>query len=236
MDYVAVTAGRLVHFYHLYADGDWSQPVTEHFDALTASGLYDQLDRIFVGLVGSPENIRQVRAALGGYRYEVCAETREGFEQETLDQIWSHAQTHDGFVFYAHTKGAANYAPINDAWRRSMTRFNVFGWREVVAELEAGKLIAGCHWIHGNPATERLSDAWVNRRINPPGLDGVGGMFGGNYWWARLDVLRLNQEPSRESRHAAEHWLGQLSEVVPICPDTIYDMNPTSIVEANLLA
>jgi len=43
---------RLSHFYHVYADGAWEAPVTEHLHALTVSGLLDSLDDLFVGIVG----------------------------------------------------------------------------------------------------------------------------------------------------------------------------------------
>ena len=225
----------LHHFYHCYCDGDWLLPVQEHFDALVSSGLYDALDTLHVGFVGSEPNIAAARSFLADFDFETCAMVAEGFEQETLDHLWEFSFNHDGLCFYAHTKGAANYASINDAWRRSMTFFNVIGWRRPVTALTDGKAIAGCHWIRGNPDEERLVDAWRNRHLNPPGLDGVGGMFGGNFWWARLDLIRRNCEPTRVSRMDAEHWLGQLSEVVPINDDTIFDMNPNPITRQHLV-
>lgn len=221
---------RLVHFFHLYADGDWQVPVSEHFDALTSSGLYGALDTIHIGFVGSARNIAAAQDALRDYDFETCAAVEQGYEQETLDQLWRFAQHHDGLVFYAHTKGAANYAAINDPWRRSMTHHNVVDWWTPVDALtRGGKSIAGCHWIKGNPDDERLVEAWRTRQLNPPGLDGVGGMFGGNYWWTRLELIRQNCAPSRSSRFDAEHWLGQLSEVMPICDATICDLNPHPI-------
>jgi hypothetical protein len=55
-------------------------------------------------------------------------------------------------------------------------------------------------------------------------------MFGGNFWWARADLVRLNPPPDRDSRYHAEHWLGQLSEVTPLIPgETICDLNPNAI-------
>lgn len=224
----------LHHWYHLYADGDWQTPAAEHFDALVRSGLYAELATVQVGFVGSDENIGEAQDFLRQYDIVTACTSPDGFEQETLDELWRFSFRHDGLALYAHTKGAANFAPINNAWRRSMTFFNVMGWRTPVAALQEDKSIAGCHWIRGNPDEERLVEAWKNRHLNPPGLDGVGGMFGGNYWWARLDLVRQNVQPTRRSRFDAEHWLGQLSEVVPIHERTILDLNPHPIVQANL--
>jgi hypothetical protein len=227
------------HFYHCYADGDWVVPLHEHIRALQVGGLYDHLDSFHIGFVGSDDNIAKVCDSLevhGVRDYITCSAVAEGFEQETLDKLYDFSQDHDGAVLYAHTKGSANFAPINDPWRRSMEQKCVVEWRTAVAALECdGKAIVGCHWIMGNPEVERLVEAWRNRRLNPPGLDGVGGMFGGNYWWTRLELLRQNCRPGRESRYAAEHWLGQLSEVMPIFADTILDLNPQPITPSNLV-
>lgn len=229
----------LYSFYHLFADGDFEIPVTEHMRALKASGLYDELAGLFIGFVGAADNIEKAEKLLAyglDVDYTMCAYEREGWEQETLDRLYTFAQSYDGAVLYAHTKGAANFAPINDPWRRSMTQLCVMEWRTAVAALECdGKSIVGCHWIKGQPDIERLSEAWRNRELNPPGLDGVGGMFGGNFWWTRLELLRQNCQPDRVHRHAAEHWLGQLSEVMPINADTILDLNPHPIVASNLV-
>lgn len=208
---------KLSHFYHVYADGDWPQAVTEHCLALTRTGLMKELGSWFVGFVGTDENVKAVRCTLDvlAPRYEVCAHELSGFEQVTLDQVYAFVQDHDGLISYAHTKGAAFYNPVNEGWRRSMEYHNFVDWRTPVAALESGKTIAGCHWMNGGPSSI-------------PGY-GHGGMFGGNYWWTHCDKLRLNVPPGHESRFAAEHWLGQLSEVMPITPETICDLNTQPI-------
>lgn len=205
----------LHHFYHVYADGDWHTPVRDHFDALTRFGLLNQLTSLHLGFVGTRENIGAVHEALASYTYETVAESREGWEQETLQPLWEFTQYATGLVSYAHTKGSANFAEINNAWRRSMEYYCYVDWQKPAAALTANKYIAGCHWHCGGPSSI-------------PGF-GTGGMFGGNYWWTRCELLRRNVPPGRESRYAAEHWLGQLSEVMPITTKTICDLNPTAI-------
>jgi hypothetical protein len=207
-------------FYHVYADGDWRTPVIEHFDALTRTGLLKKLTSLHVGFVGSPANVKAVRDVLDGYDYECCAEAETGWEQVTLRPLWEFTQDHEGLVSYAHTKGAANFNPINDPWRRSMEWYCFVNWGRPVDALHEGKYIAGCHWICGGPSPIR-------------GF-GTGGMFGGNYWWTRCDLLRQNTPPGMQSRYAAEHWLGQLSQIMPLVPATIYDMNPTTITPSTL--
>lgn len=227
----------LHHFYHVYADGNWEQPVEEHLAALRAGGLADELTTFRVGLVGSAINMAKAISYLSrsGIKYQVDGLEESGFEQVTLDRLYEFSKTHDGAVLYAHTKGASRNDPIDVPWRRSMTQLCVVDWQVPIAGLEADYLIAGCHWIRGNPDIERLSAAWRNRQLNPPGLDGVGGMFGGNFWWTKLEYVRQLPEPDHVHRHAAEHWLGQLSEVMPLNVDTILDLNPRPIVPSNLV-
>lgn len=210
----------LHHFYHVYADGAWETPVAEHFEALKRGGLFDRLTTLHIGFVGSRDNIRHVQDTLTAYTYEVCAEAETGWEQVTLDPLFDFVQYADGLVSYAHTKGAANYADINNAWRRSMEWYCFIDWQQPVTALQQGKFISGCHWHRGGPSSI-------------PGY-GTGGMFGGNYWWTRCDLLRQNVRPGHESRFAAEHWLGQLSEVMPITSHTIRDLNPTGITYSSL--
>ena len=232
-----MATSQIHHFYHLFADGAWEEPVFEHFTALAESGLADEIEWVWVGFVGEPGNVGRAAKAIEatGVRYRWINFVTEGWEQATLHPLWEFAQDTDGPVLYAHTKGASRDEPIDRPWRRSMTELCVVQWRRCVEALDNGKLIVGCHWIKGQPEIERLSEAWRNRQLNPPGLDGVGGMFGGNFWWTRLELLRQNCEPSIEHRHAAEHWLGQLSEVMPINADTILDLNPRPIVPSNLV-
>lgn len=195
---------RLHHFYHVYADGNWAEPVTEHCDALRRFGLFDALDSWHVGFVGSPSNVEAVRATLDTLApgYDVAAVAESGWEQETLEPLWKWCQANDGAVLYCHTKGASRADPIDRPWRRCMTYEVVVNWQRPVQLLEAGAVAAGSHWM---TAAESIA-----------GPDyGVSGMFGGNFWWARCESVRVNCPPGRGSRFEAEHWLGQLSEVTP---------------------
>lgn len=205
-------------FYHVYAPGTWEQPVTEHCRALTQYGLYDRLDGLFVGFVGNDEQIAAVTATLNVMvpKWREVARAAHGWEQVTLDAMYDFAQNHDGLVSYAHTKGASRDEGIDLQWRRGMTYHNFVTWQRPVAALEAGKTIAGCGWICGGASSVPAY--------------GTGGMFGGNFWWTRAEHLRRNVPPGHESRFAAEHWLGQLSEVMPITVGgTIEDLFPDVI-------
>ena len=46
----------ITHFYHVYADGHWQEPIREHVDALIRFGLADQMLGMYVGYVGTRKN------------------------------------------------------------------------------------------------------------------------------------------------------------------------------------
>jgi hypothetical protein len=210
---------RLHHFFHVYADGNWAEPVTEHCDALVRFGLFDALSSWHVGFVGTQANVGAARATLDalapGYTVAGWAET--GWEQETLEPLWKWCRRHSGAVLYCHTKGASRSDPIDRPWRRCMTYEVVVNWQRPVAALEAGAKVAGSYW---HTAAESIAGPEY----------GVSGMFGGNFWWARCDAIRQNCRPGRENRFEAEHWLGQLSEVTPLVYGTdLIDLNCGSV-------
>lgn len=212
----------LHHFYHVYADGAWYDPLVEHIDALTRFGLYDALNTLHFGIVGRSDAISDVKRIIAERIacFEVCAEVPTGWEQETLEPLWKFTQSNDGLVSYAHTKGASRSNPIDHPWRRSMEFFNFVHWQRPVEALTNGYLVAGCHWFYGG--------------LDQNPVYGTGGMFGGTFWWTHCHLLRQNAAPGRASRYEAEHWIGQITEHTPLLPELICDMNPGAIETSNL--
>lgn len=212
----------LHHFYHIYADGVWGEPLKEHFKALLDFGLYDQLSSLHLGFVGCRDNIERVKTYLRTLpiEFDVVAESQFGWEQETLIPLWEFTKSHEGYVSYAHTKGAAFQKDISAPWRRSMTWYNICQWQTPVSLLDQGKKIVGCHWI--DAAISITNPSW-----------GYSGMFGGTFWWTKCDLLRQNVCPTLRSRLDAEHWIGQLSEVMDLSSHFVGDMNPHPIADFN---
>jgi hypothetical protein len=179
---------RLSHFYHVFADGDWEIPATEHFEELRVSGLLDELDGIYLGVVGSRENRRKVKRAL---RHHVAVEAVEGWEQVTLNKLRDFCQTDDGLVLYAHTKGAWSQSELARVWRVSMTHDVVTRWRECVYALEKVQC-AGPFWLK----------SWEPEHADHESF------FAGNFWWARSDYVRTLEPVGLENRFQAEGWVG----------------------------
>lgn len=199
----------IAHWFHCYGDGDWRQPVADHLDALERSGLGAELATFHVGIVGAATEVVE---ALSGWDVDEFHIADTGWEQVTLNPMYEWAQKNDGLICYTHTKGAGNFDPINNAWRRDMEFHNVMEWRRIVDAFEAGALVAGAHWMT-DPASDHA------------------GMFGGNFWWTRADLLRRGCRPGNDYRHRAEEWLGDLGRITPltVAAGTVFDLDPADI-------
>ncbi len=179
---------RLTHFYHVFADGDWEIPATEHFEELALSGLLDNLDNLFLGVVGTAENRAKVKRELPGV---VTVEADTGWEQVTLNKLHEFCQTDDGAVLYAHTKGAWSRGELARVWRVSMTHDVVARWDECVHALEKVQA-AGPFWLK----------SWEPEHAKHESF------FAGNFWWARSDYIRALEPVGVEDRFQAEGWVG----------------------------
>lgn len=198
---------RLTAFFHVFADGQWQRPLAEFQEAL---GDFDGPVRWVVA--GSDENAEKVRAT--GLSIE-RAEFTAG-EADTINHLRAFAQSDDGAVLYAHTKGASCVHPFRDRWRRSMLNRVVAPWREHLATLDSGDVDAiGCHW---------LTEAAFPGMFGPMTIPAEGsGFFGGNFWIARCDYLRTLPECDRSPRWRAESWIGtgrpRVIDLLPGWPD-----------------
>ena len=178
----------IAHFYHLYVDGHYEQPLDEHMFALESSGLLDELDEFFVGLVGSPENREKAKKVVPGV---IVAEADSGWEQVTLSVLHEYSHDNDWFVFYAHTKGAWSNNEMAKQWRVSMTHNTVNKWQECVEALTRVDA-AGPYWLLSNEPEHEEHDHF----------------FAGNFWWARSDYIRTLPLISVSNRYQAEGWIG----------------------------
>ena len=185
---------QAAHFYHVWSDGSWRQPVAEHMAALEDA----KFDGFFaLGVVGSNANRREAINEISHLRKpDFVVHAEEGFEQVTLDAVHRHAQEHDDAILYAHTKGAANVRRFQDQWRWNMTHHVIRGWRNCREALESGHYDAvGCHWLTAEEFPHIKADTGYP-------------MFGGNFWMATAEYVRSLPPVSNETRWHAESWIG----------------------------
>jgi hypothetical protein len=189
---------RYVHFYHAWCDGPWQDIVAEHLAMLRGAKFHGP---VYLSLTGRRENREAVHDEFlrsWDGPLQVATGNGQGYEQECLDALRSHAVVHpDDTILYAHTKGITHGSDpaserIHQAeWRRCMTRAVLLGWREKIQLLD-------------------MCDAIGPHLLTPedyPGLVSTP-FFGGNFWWANASFIASCQPCSRDSRHDAEAWLG----------------------------
>ena len=178
----------LFHFFHVYADGEWEKPLRQHLTALDVSGLRDNLDGLFFGLVGSRENRALVKKVLPG---SVVAESDRGWEQVTINALHEFSHTNNGLVLYGHTKGAWSNSRFADRWRETMIHDTVLGWRQVIEHLPPYE-VAGAFWLRSQEPEHRHHEFF----------------FAGNFWWADLSYVRRLPPVLNQHRFQAEGWIG----------------------------
>lgn len=186
-------AEDLSHFYHVWCEGQWRDPVAEHMAALEDSGFDGEF---VVGLVGGPVSRADALLEIGSLRHiDRVIHADGGWEQETLREVRLHADEHGGAVLYAHTKGAANANEFQSEWRRSMTYHVLTNWRANVDSLASGYDLVGCHWLTREEFPGIVADTPLP-------------MIGGNFWMATCQYLRTLPPLLHETRHDAEAWVG----------------------------
>lgn len=188
-------APDLFAFFHVWADGAWQQPV-EDFLASVESNCLRPTGK-YIGLVGTDENRAAVAAAMPGWK--VITEATEGYTQVTLTALREFALAgNNGYVLYAHNKGAMNNTPFNAAWRRTMFKYCIEDWEDVVPLLDDYDA-AGCFWM--TPA--EFPTMTFDPNLPAPRH------FAGEVWWARLDWLRQLPPLRTDNRWQSEPWIAE---------------------------
>jgi hypothetical protein len=187
---------NLHHFYHIYVDGNWLEPVEEHITALQKFGLYEALTSFHIGFVGKRENQLAAHQYIQsrGIIYQIADEQESGWEQVTQIPMWEFAKKNEGLILYAHSKGSSNISDVNIRWRRSMIYWNVIAWKFAVEKLQDHEMY-GCHWIQ--PLLQGMPE---HRQGN--------WMFAGTFFWGRCERIAKLPRPALNHRHEAEGWVG----------------------------
>jgi hypothetical protein len=196
---------KLYHFYHLWvSDQNLNIDIAlEHIRLLGEYGLLEKLDGFYIGLVGSKVNRDKVKELLSMLKipHTIIIEADQGFEQITQNELYRFSTSHDGYVLYAHNKGAFNQGPRSDEWRRSMTYYTVVRWKESIELLKTVDAV-GSHWLTPKNHEHRFP------------------FFAGTFWWAHLSYIKTLGFPDNDNRYGAEIWIGKTPSV------RIYDWQP----------
>ena len=201
------TPPKLNHFYHIYAGNDWLLTVHQHFVALNAYGLMDNLENVYVGIVGTEEQRQTVISHLQSYgnpKIVVAAQADSGYEGVTLNKLWEFAKTDDGLIYYAHTKGSSRGGLVNQLWCRSMLFFSAVRWQDAINRLiNEDHDAAGCHYLCKDKFPEYFKMYKEHHKNGYP-------FFAGNFWWAKSSHISKLLVTSQNDKYSPEGWLGSV--------------------------
>jgi hypothetical protein len=180
-----------VHYYHLFAGGNWQAIANAHFDAIDEAGFPGE---VRVGLVGDWRDRWVARDMVTARGASVCAEADFGFEQVTLRVLGAEVQAMEAAapVLYAHTKGAHHNWETQKPWREEMTDRLLRAWPARVADLRECDT-TGVWWLTPEALPSCVATPY----------------YAGNFWWATAGYLKTLPPVSYASRGEAEAWLGR---------------------------
>lgn len=182
------------HFYHLYADADWTGALAEHVTALRASKIPVES---YVSLVGSLPRRQEAMLWIARVwpQAHITGAKDSGYEEVTMNLLREHVRRLPGGtpVLYAHTKGSWHGG---ESWRQCMTKRVVRNSAKCL-ELLKVKDTVGCHWVTADLAAKY---APAHEFVNPH--------FAGNFWWATASYLKTLGPVDSTDRYGAERWIG----------------------------
>lgn len=202
-------------FYHICMINHYKEIVKEHLELIVSSGLYDVIDNIYIGCLGSKKEINNLHDILSAYdKIKIYSfdTNLEKFEFATLQVIEDICESGEEFYgLYIHTKGCSY--PGNEGgkyWRDYMNYYNISQWEDCIDQLDIGYDTFG---------VKLLSAA------NPPSFTMH---YSGNFFWFYSEyaaTLPRIKELDRKNRFNAETWICSGSPIAGTACQLFVDYN-----------
>ncbi len=191
----------IYHFFHCYFKNHWSELVVDHINNLILSGLYDRMESMTIGCVGSEENLKELQdiiAPLSKITIGAYSDDPTEYEFITLKLLKDKCLDNpDAYVYYSHSKGVS-YDRKNVAytggrcWFDYMEHFNCVKWKDAERVLDFGY---DCYGVKAIP--QRVSPS---EKLH----------YSGNSWWAKADYVNSwERDIDTTNRFNAEMECGQ---------------------------
>lgn len=178
----------------------WKEIVIEQIELLRTSGLLDNVDKVYLTVIGSDEDLMWVESKLRPYPIECVYHSSDGnvYEFPTLEYMKKIAEKEEFYALYLHSKGssydvsdAKNHERIKNikAWRRCLEYWTILQWRKAISALKNGYATYGALLMDNGRTPAHYS---------------------GNIWWTTSGNLRSCQYfrlPEKRSRWDAEFWI-----------------------------
>lgn len=158
-------------FYHMFCLNDYLERFKKTFNKIKDSGLYNNLNHLYINVVSSNDNdFEYVKSLLQDQKIKLVriANNVQG-EIDTLKFMHNTCMKNElnKHVLYLHSKGVSRTGNANvQAWIDYMEYFVITKWKDCLDRLED-------HDTCG-----------VNLQFVP------GAHYSGNFWWANTDYLK----------------------------------------------
>ena len=243
-------------YWHILTINHYIEVVSDQLKIMVDSGLYDECENIYVGVLGDSEGLRNVQELFKDYPKIIISEystSTDNFEFHTLKILKRQADLHakEFYGFYIQTKAISypkwdgvipnipnkngitpEQAYIGGTFIRDyMNYYTLFRWRDNVTELNKGYEVCGTQL---RPQREFLEH------------------YSGNFFWFNSEYVKLLkpiEALNRKDRYQAEFWLCSENPIAATLCQVFADYNskgkfsdtigketkPTIIVKSNNL-
>ncbi len=209
---------RILAFYHILMINHYVDIVLEQLQCITNSGLYDEVEKIYVGCLGRKYELEKLKYLVADYpKIEIAyyGEDVREYEFATLRILESKANTEEPFYgIYFHTKAVS--WPKNrlqwaftggEHWRHYMNHYNLKKWKLCVEKLDDGFDTCGVKLCMPND-----SPAY---RLH----------YSGSFYWFKSEYIKklpLISTLNLSDRFQAEFWIGSANaKAATLCQDFI---------------
>ncbi len=177
-------------FIHVCTINHWESVFKEQMKRIKESGLYDAADSISLGVLGdgdiSPYKKRYPKLNILFQTSDLSL-----YERPTILALHDFCTrtSNKSLVLYLHTKGVSKVPPSDNVrdWTYMMEYFLIDHWKSCVEALKKYDA-CGCNWWESYPS-----------HIN---------FFGGNFWWATSDYIKILPGYIGEGYIDPENWIG----------------------------
>lgn len=191
-------AQKVYGFYHAYCMcNHWEMLVKEQLEHIKSSGLYDRMDKLYMGVLIEERSIPLLRSIIkkaGKIEVLYTGCDRTLFEFPTLIKMQEKCKEEDFIGFYFHTKGISWFNKpevynIGNSWRIMAEYFMFDRYKMAIHALYGG------YDVYGTNYQEIFNDEF---RI-----------IGGNFFWFRSEYVKnlYTLKTNRYDRNESEKWI-----------------------------
>ena len=184
----------IVVAYHGYLYGDhYKEVLTDQFNNLILSGLYEKADKIYIGLVDKVNGSDWVKDYWKEKsKVEIIVYTVNNELADTMKWVRDYSfKNPKDYILFFHSKGVSHFDFPTDDWRKYMEYFTVERWQDCVDKLNEGYDACGVMW-------------------NSKTVYGDFPHFSGAFWWAKCSYINTLDHVylTMNWKYGREMWIG----------------------------